>query len=266
MPSLNLGPADYERALEALGLSGVRVFHRRTTGSTNDDARQIVSSRLPIVEGAVAIVVAETQTSGRGRGTNTWASPPGSVSLTITAPGVEARRLSVLPLGAGACVAEAIRSLGAPAVVKWPNDILIDSYKVCGILCESSLLGETARVFIGVGINVDAGLSEEQAGSPATTLANHGLVVDRPSLVADVTSRVLAMIRDPSSNEQVVARWKALAAPWWGQEVDLKDGAAERRVTLLDVNPEGQLVVRDETGVVRSLVSGEVRKLRTAHA
>lgn len=267
MPALNLGLGDYERALVARGLSEVTVFHRRTTGSTNDDARQLVANRLPLVENVTAIVIAETQTSGRGRGANSWSSPPGSIAFTLTVPGVPASRLGVLPLGVGACVAEAIRDLGAARVtVKWPNDVLIEGLKVCGILCESSLLEGSARVFIGIGINVEAG-GVEESGPPRTTrLASHGLTVDRPSLVADITARVLSLIREAASNPDVVARWKTLAAPWWGEEVDLIDGDVQKRVTLLDVNPEGQLVVRDESGVVRSLVSGEVRKLRAVPA
>lgn len=265
MKGETLGPVDYERALLARGLSEVTVFHRRTTGSTNDDARQLVASRLPLVENATAIVIAETQTSGRGRGTNSWSSPPGSIAFTLTVPGVPVSRLGVLPLGVGACVATAIRNLGGGAAVKWPNDVLIDGLKVCGILCESSLFGAVARVFVGIGINV-AAFGEEGGPPRSTTLASHGLAVDRPSLVADITERVLAFIRDAASNHDVVAHWKTLAAPWWGEEVDLIDGEVRRRVTLLDVNPEGQLVVRDESGVVRSLVAGEVRKLKTVSA
>lgn len=262
MPFVSLGPRDYEQALAARGLDEVPVFHRRTTGSTNDDARQLVSTRLPFIESALAIVVAETQTSGRGRGANTWSSPPGSIALTITLPGIEASRLGVLPLGVGACVVAALRALGARALVKWPNDVLIEGLKVCGILCESSLLEGSARVFIGIGINVEAGVADASPAAGATTLASQGIEVSRPILVADVTARVLALVRGGLSNKEIVDGWKDVAAPWWGDEVAFIEGGMEHRVTLLDVSPEGQLVVRDEAGVVRSLVSGEVRQLR----
>ena len=264
MAALSLGPIDYERALAAAGLPDITVFHRRSTGSTNDDARALAAMGLPILESAAAIVVAETQTKGRGRGSNTWFSPLGSISLTITVPGVDVSRLGVLPLGVGAAVAKALRDLGAPALVKWPNDVLIDGAKVGGILCESSLLSGTARVFIGIGINVEPASVDPAVLGSATTLGNHGVAVDRPSLVADITARVLDLIRGAPSGAWVAEGWKAVAVPWWGEEVTYVDGHTERRVTLLDVNPEGQLVVRDEGGAVRSLVSGEVRRLRGA--
>ncbi len=263
---MTFGPADYERALAAAGLTEVAVFHRRSTGSTNDDAREIAGRGLPLLESAAAIVVAETQTKGRGRGSNAWFSPVGSVAFTITAPGVPASHLGALPLGAGAAVAGVLRDLGAQALVKWPNDVLIGDAKVCGILCESSLLGNAARVFIGIGINVEPDSIDASVLPGATTLRNHGVEVSRPKLVADITARVLALVRNGPPAAEVVAAWKAVSVPWWGEEATLVDGGTERRVTLLDVNPEGHLVVRDQGGAVRSLVSGEVRRVRVARA
>jgi BirA family biotin operon repressor/biotin-[acetyl-CoA-carboxylase] ligase len=263
---MSLGPIDYERALAAAGLTEVTVFHRQSTGSTNDDARMIVESDLPNLEAAIAIVVAETQTKGRGRGSNVWLSLQGSIALTITMGGVDVSRLSVLPLGVGSVVAAALRHLGVDACVKWPNDILINDRKVAGILCESSLLAGSARVFIGIGINVDAASADLDVTPNATTLSAHGLNIDRPWLVANLTTRVVDLVRGKASGRDIVEAWKAVSVPWWDEEVSLLEGDVLKRMTVLDVSPEGQLVVRDETGVVRSLVSGDVRRLRTAGA
>lgn len=260
------GAADYERALAGAGLGEVAVFHRQETGSTNDDARALLSSGALPEGTTAAIVVAETQTRGRGRGPNGWFSPAGSIALTITTSGVFGSKLGVLPLGVGAAVVWALRQLGAPAAVKWPNDVLIEGQKVCGILCESSLLSGTARVFIGIGINAgETSFSPEITGN-ATTLAAHGIIVDRPAVVADITGRVLSLIRSPAFGPRIVDDWKAVCVPWWGETVTFVEGEIERRVTVLDVNPDGQLVVRDEGGVLRSLASGEVRRLRPVHA
>ena len=264
MSSSNPGPHDYERALSAVGLNDINVFHRQITGSTNDDARATIGSGPSLLETPVAIFVAEMQTRGRGRGSNSWSSPKGSVSLTITAPGVDASRLGVLPLGAGACVVAALRELGAVAFVKWPNDVLIEGLKVAGILSESSLLSGTARVFVGIGINVEAASIDPERAPHATALDAHGIEADRPALVADITARVLRLIREARSGQEVVEAWKAVSVPWWGEVATLIEGGLEKQVTLLDVNPEGQLVVRDEDGVVRSLVSGEIRRLRVS--
>jgi BirA family biotin operon repressor/biotin-[acetyl-CoA-carboxylase] ligase len=259
---VSFGPADYERALAARGLQDVSVYHRRVTGSTNDDARRLVGAERFGDGVSRALVIAESQTRGRGRGGNSWLSPEGSVAMTLVASGVDAARLPTLPLAAGASVATAVRQLGAPAFVKWPNDILINGLKVCGILCESSLLEGSARVFVGIGINVEAGASDAEVASRSTTLRAQGLDVDRPALVADIAGRVFEALRTDMRSQAVVDRWKDLSIPWWGEEVTILEGNDERRVTLLDVNPDGLLVVRDQDGVLRSLVAGDVRRLR----
>lgn len=266
MPPLALGPADYEGALVAAGIRDIAVFHRQSTGSTNNDAKTLTASHLPVLEDGAAIVVAETQTEGRGRGSNVWSSPPGSIAFTITAPGVAAARLGVLPLGVGACVAAALRSLGVEATVKWPNDVLIDGRKVCGILCESSLGSQTARVFLGIGINVEASPDGLGPSGGATSLAAQGLTVDRPALVADITGRVLGHLRAGTSPARTVEAWKAVAVPWWGEEVSLIEAGIEKTVRLLDVDREGRLLVGEPNGVVRPLLSGELAKLRAARA
>ncbi len=262
--SLSLDRADYEKALTEAGQGDVAVFHHQTTGSTNDDARSLAASSTFDPAVTTAIVVAEAQTRGRGRGSNTWRSPEGSIAFTITVAGVEASRLGVLPLGVGACVVEALGDLGAPAALKWPNDVLIGGRKVCGILCESSLLSGRARVYIGIGMNVSGQGLPSDLTTRATTLEALGLAVSRPPLVADITARVLGLIHGTDSNPAIVEAWKRVAVPWWGEEVTFSEGETEKRVTLLDVNPHGQLVVRDAQGVVRSLVSGEVHRLRTS--
>lgn len=260
-----LGLADYERALTAAGVTDLQVAHHATTGSTNDDARALVGSSAEGGDASSYLVIAEEQTKGRGRGGNVWLSPQGSISMTLTVAGIPVDRLGVLPLGVGAAVAAAVRGLGITASVKWPNDVLINGLKACGILCESSLLGPRARVFIGIGVNVEDGSARLDADLNATAVSEHALAVDRPALVADIAARVLTMIRGDASNSEIVGEWKGVSVPWWGEDVTLLDGGVERRATLLDVNPLGQLVVRDEGGVVRSLVSGEVRQLRVVN-
>lgn len=262
MPDKPLDRTRYDLALAAAGLAGVAVFHRQATGSTNDDARALVGTDRFDASAVATLVVAETQTRGRGRGGNAWSSPEGSIAMTLVVPPVSTSRLTVLPLGVGTAVVEAVRALGAPACVKWPNDILIDGRKVCGILCESSLAEGLARVFIGIGMNVEAGATDPRVASRATTLAEQGIVIDRPTLVADITRRVLEFASTQEAPADTVRRWKAVSAPWWGEEVTLLEGTMRQRVMLVDVGPDGQLIVRDRSGVVRPLVSGEVRRLR----
>lgn len=113
------------------------------------------------------LVIAREQTAGRGRRQRRWFSPPGeNIYLSLTVEGVDPR----LTLVAGVAVHTALAGLAAPTAVmiKWPNDILIDGKKVCGILCEARG-GFTA---IGIGVNVSQTTWPDEIKDSAITLAS----------------------------------------------------------------------------------------------
>ncbi|HEX4654162.1 MAG TPA: biotin--[acetyl-CoA-carboxylase] ligase, partial [Mycobacteriales bacterium] len=126
----------------------VRVVEETT--STNADVRAAADDGA--AEGLV--VIAERQTGGRGRLDRQWDSPAraGVLLSLLVRPSVPAARLPLLPLLTGLAVAEAVRSVAElPAMVKWPNDVLVDGRKLGGILVERTPDG---AVVVGVGLNV----------------------------------------------------------------------------------------------------------------
>lgn len=126
------------------------------TGSTNSD---LVASGLP----DLSVLVAGSQTDGRGRSGREWSSPANS-SLSVSIllrPGISnINRLAWLPLLTGLAMTRAVRSLGVAAVVKWPNDVLVNDKKICGVLSE--LLPDASGVVVGAGLN----LAQTQAELP----------------------------------------------------------------------------------------------------
>jgi BirA family transcriptional regulator, biotin operon repressor / biotin---[acetyl-CoA-carboxylase] ligase len=137
-------------------------------------------------EGTVA--VAEEQTEGRGRLGRTWEAPPGTSVLAsvLLLPVVEGPRLPELSLIAGGAVAQAItRVTGIEPSIKFPNDVLIRSRKVAGILAESS----EGRVVLGIGVNVNQTLDElplnTQTEPTSLSLELHGSV-NRAQLLAEI--------------------------------------------------------------------------------
>jgi BirA family biotin operon repressor/biotin-[acetyl-CoA-carboxylase] ligase len=156
------------------------------TASTN----AVVAARSG--EPAGLVVVAEEQTAGRGRLDRVWQSPPRagltfSVLLDPPAP------VSWLPLWGGLAVARALRELaGLDAVVKWPNDVLVDGRKLCGLLAE--VAGD--RVVLGIGLNVTTRV-DELPRPDATSVALAGATTtDRDTLLRGVLRSLGAVLAE----------------------------------------------------------------------
>lgn len=220
---------------------------------------------------AGAVVVADHQTAGRGRLDRDWLTPAGS-ALTFSAvvdPGVADQHWPLLPLVTGIAVATAIRSATElPVSLKWPNDVLVNDRKVCGILVERVPgSGAGPLAVIGIGINVDITEDELAAttfGSTATSLSIEGSAVSRTdlfgSVLAALTEELAALEGQPTT---VVDSYR----PWCGtlgQRVDvhLPDGS-----TLTgeadSIDAEGRLVVQGPQGPV-AVGAGDVVHVRPA--
>ena len=172
---------------------GRRIELHERLDSTNREA--VALAQAGVEHGT--IVLADAQTSGRGRMARTWFSPPGVnlygsvvIRTPIKAP-LLAAWLSWLPLMAALGVAEAIDIVsGLPTAVKWPNDLLINERKVGGILCESAAsVGTGPFQIIGIGVNVN-GVPEDfpdDLRHIATTIRHEtGGFIDRNRLTAQL--------------------------------------------------------------------------------
>lgn len=170
-----------------------RIFHKSVTGSTNEDA----CGGQP-----GDVFTADSQTAGRGRIGHRWLSSPGvnlMMSAVIDVSGVDPQEAATLPLTAGLSAAEAVcacTGFSSGAVkLKWPNDVLIDGRKVCGILCER----KADIVIAGIGINVNQMSFPPEISSRATSLR---LETGKKSDVEEVRDAVLRRL---SVN---LARWR----------------------------------------------------------
>ena len=218
--------------------------------STNLRARQLAA------EGAAdgTVVVADRQTAGRGRLGRSFQSPGGQgIYLTaLLRPDLPPERLSPVTAMAGVAVCRAVERLcGVSPGLKWPNDPVLDGKKLCGILTELSLEGETARVqelVLGIGINVSQRPEDftPEVREIATSLVQAlGHAVSRPALAAGETGPYLAEYRRRCVN---LGRTVRLLRP---------DGGGET-AEALDIDEEFGLVVRRPDGAVKTVRSGEV--------
>jgi BirA family biotin operon repressor/biotin-[acetyl-CoA-carboxylase] ligase len=217
----------------ALLPDGWRVEVLASTGSTN----AVVAERARQGEAHGLVVVAEEQTSGRGRLDRTWVSPPraGLTMSLLVRPDLPPDRLGWVPLLAGAGVAQALRRhCEVDAQLKWPNDVLIDERKVCGLLAEAV----DGAVVLGVGLNVTT-RRDELPVAASTSLALEGAAVTDRDTVARA---VLRSISD-ALGDRTFPAYRELCSTLGRQvRVELPGGRSVTG-TAEAVDDEGRLVV-----------------------
>ncbi len=221
------------KALSAIPLCGLRYFEQ--TGSTNDIALAWAAAGAP----DLALVYAEEQTAGRGRGIRRWFTPAGAAlafSLVLRPlPGLEPSIPLFSALGALA-VCEVLAAQGLQPQIKWPNDVLLNRRKVCGILAESVWLGEKVEsVVLGVGLNIkpEAVPPPDQLNFPATCLEDE-LPAPGRQIQARERAALLAQIL------QTMLAWRALVAT-----DKFKEALEERlafRGEMVEIWADGQMI------------------------
>ncbi|QDU22422.1 biotin--[acetyl-CoA-carboxylase] ligase [Urbifossiella limnaea] len=197
-------PAEWTFATERVGR---RVLVFDELDSTNSFA-----AALPAGTDDGLVIVARNQTAGRGRFGRPWRSRPGAALLmsVVLTPPADLRRPVILTAWAAVAVAAAVRELaGVEARIKWPNDLLVQGKKVCGILIE-----QAARVVCGVGLNLAQSADEFAAlGLPdATSL---GLVTGSPVELRDAAGAVVRNL-DAAWRRLLAGDRAAVEAAWAG--------------------------------------------------
>jgi len=240
------------------------------TGSTNADL--VAGARDGAPEGAV--LVAEEQTAGRGRMGRSWLSPPRAAltfSVLLRPADVPAARRGWLPLLAGVAVATAIRQVSAlDATLKWPNDVLLRSGKLAGILVEQS--GDA--VVVGIGVNVSTTRHELPAPAasslPATSLRLEGWPsLDRELLLGRMLDEIERWYlawrgTDPAGDAEASGLRAAYVrlCSTIGRDVRAElPGRAATSGLATGIDGDGRLVVRTAAGDV-AIGAGDVRHVR----
>ena len=213
--------------------------HRRVTGSTSLDARELAAAGAP----HGTLVTAHEQSDGRGRQGRRWHAPPGRAllcSLVLRDPP------ALLPIAAGVAVAELA---GPKALLKWPNDVLLDGRKVAGILIEGR--PQERWAVLGIGVNVAVALDDlpQELRSSAATLGLDATELE-PSL-----ERLLVALEDwlARPDDEVLDAWRARDA-LLGAAVHWRDGSG----TGAGIDPAGRLLVSLADGREQALDAGEV--------
>jgi BirA family biotin operon repressor/biotin-[acetyl-CoA-carboxylase] ligase len=239
------------------------VFHKET-GSTNLDAKRLADEETP----TGALVVADMQTAGRGRRGRDWVSPAGKdIYMTLMLrPECRPEKASALTLVMALAVLEAMREfmpLDKPMGIKWPNDIVIDNKKACGILTEMSAeLDGIHYVVIGVGINVNQTEFSDEISKTATSMfIENGDKINRSRLVARVMhyfEKDYEIFEKTWDLTGLVDKYNKYLVNC-GKEVRVLDPKGEYDAIAEGINENGELIVRrKDNGETVLVYAGEV--------
>ncbi|BBX06492.1 biotin--[acetyl-CoA-carboxylase] ligase [Mycolicibacterium aichiense] len=236
------------------------------TGSTNADLLARHASGEDI---RGAVLLAEHQSAGRGRNGRSWSAPPRSqiaLSIGVGADGVPPESWGWLPLLTGIALVDAVAEVtGIEAGVKWPNDVLVGSGKLAGILAE--VAAPDPVIVVGLGLNVT--LTPDEAPDPrATSLQMLGAAqLDRDVLTAAIVRELSARIEKwqstPGPDPTLVEDYRQRSSTLGSRVRALMPGDHEITGTAVDVDELGRLRIDTGTEVI-TVSAGDITHLRAA--
>ncbi len=244
--------------LKTRSLGRKYIYHHEKVSSTNDLAYMLAEDNAP--EGTV--VVAESQTKGRGRMARQWVSPRGGgiYMSVILRPDAEADEMPAITLIAASAIARSLKNVcGINVGVKWPNDIFLRDKKLCGILTEIKAQPDSVDFLVlGIGMNVNT--PSDKLPPCATSLKEHiGESVRRVELVR----RMLKDLEDVysvfgKSGFQALRDECRELSSVLGKKVNVVEHKRRITGTAKDIDEKGALIVQCDSGRVERVFSGDV--------
>ena len=246
-----------------MSLMSFLIHHFKTIGSTNDQLKSMISAP------EFTVVTADEQTAGRGRRDRTWHSRAGDglyLSLLVCPQRTLAPQ-SLLSLATAVATAEAIAAFVPTGVdIKWPNDVLISSRKVSGILIEGSTSDPAvSRIIIGIGVNLNSEDFPEELKKTATSILMETGQPVEPVHFRDYLLEKLGhwyQIWHAGEVKMILDRWRSLSSYAFGRDVRVVTDTGDVVGTTCGLAGDGALLVQVPGGEVRTIISGEVQSLR----
>ena len=238
---------------------GHRILYHPTLTSTMDIARQAILEGTE--EGTV--VIADEQTAGRGRLKRSWLTPTGNIALSVVLYPLVSDLPSMIMVASLAVVRCVTAVTGIKARIKWPNDVLINNKKVCGILIETdartSASGRSHYAILGIGINVGFKPTDfPEVQSIATSLSIEvGSRVSRLTLVRHLLGEMDRLYQELQSGISPFEDWRDSLITL-GQHVRVTGGETILEGLAESVEKDGSLVLRCKDGTLKKIIAGDV--------
>jgi BirA family biotin operon repressor/biotin-[acetyl-CoA-carboxylase] ligase len=261
-------PWELGKVLKTSFVGKGRIVYRDSADSTQSLAILLAEKNKEDAHGAV--VIAEQQSSGRGRIKRKWLSPRGGIWVSVVLkPSIPTAASTMLPFVAALAVCDAVRqATGLPATLKWPNDVMVKGKKAAGILLDLSAEAETVNyAVIGIGINANVDTSRmniDREGRPAITslreeLGGHDVNrLELTGLLLENLERFYNLLEESSGPEKIVAEWRR-RSDMLGRKVSVVLQQQGRTIDGIaaDINDDGSLLVKAKSGDV-NVISGDV--------
>lgn len=240
---------------------GSDISYYDTIDSTNNEVKRQAENGAK--QGL--LVIAEEQTLGRGRRGRNWTSPKGQgiwMSFLIK-PDILPTDASMLTLVAALAMTSALRDVAnINAEIKWPNDIVANGKKLCGILTEMSTETDAVNyVVVGVGVNVNTdGFPEDIAATASSVFLETGEKVSRSRIVAEFGQnfeRYYKIFLQNCDLSELVDEYNSYLVNT-GREIYVIEGQNKTVMRALGINERGELLAIAEDGTVKSIIAGEV--------
>ena len=249
------------------GTMGTRIVHLRRTSSTMDDARELVKRAENADELHGTVIIADEQTRGRGRFDRSWDSDPGEdilVSIIVSPRPLISGQMTIM---ASLGVALAVETLTDSIVeIKWPNDVLVDGKKICGVIAEGSMVADTFAGILGIGLNVNMRTTENdgrdyQATSIREVAGSDG-AIDRVAVLSVLLGKLNEVYDALDRGESIMPEWRGRLT-MLGSKVSVSMGIKQGDDEMVsgvaeDVDEFGRLLIRESSGTLRAVASGEV--------
>jgi BirA family biotin operon repressor/biotin-[acetyl-CoA-carboxylase] ligase len=237
------------------------VLHFDSLPSTNLEAAKRAAEGAP--EGLV--IVANEQTAGRGRLGRQWISPKGAglYFSIVLRPQVEPGAWPLITFVAALAVQDALfEYYGLRTDIKWPNDVLANDRKLCGILAETVEGGSGGSIVLGIGVNLTSTSFPEDLRETATSVESlTGDIPDRETVLQNILgafqNRYLTLL-DEGGSEQVINDWSKCSSFACGKRIRVKNGQEIFEGVTRGLENDGALRVETGSGEIRIVRAGDV--------
>ncbi|MBD3426079.1 MAG: biotin--[acetyl-CoA-carboxylase] ligase [Candidatus Omnitrophica bacterium] len=238
------------------------IYHYESIDSTNNKAYELAESGEP--EGTV--VIAENQTQGKGRMGRRWVSPKGTgiyMSL-IVRPDAEMDEIPAMTLITAYCIIKAVKDAsGLEARMKWPNDVIVNGKKLCGILTEIKAQPDQVN-FLVLGIGVNVNTPSSKLPPEGTSIKNEcGCEIDRPDLARGILTQFEKGYTRFTNEGFGAIRKECMDCSFTlGKKVKVLEHHRSIEGEAVDIDEKGALIIRTASGEKRRVFSGDVDVLR----